>query len=103
MIFGQTRDEINGHGISGYYITRNCDIIPYCCYRWSNQEVTMVWTYSWGGGEDIHINLVDKPSGKRELGRLRRQWEDIKMGVKTTSSKSVNSIYVAQNYVKRWL
>jgi len=33
---------------------------------------------AWGTGE-VRTGLVGRPGGKRQLGRHRRRWEDIKM------------------------
>ena len=34
---------------------------------------------TWVEGIGVHRVLVGKPEGKRQLGRLRRRWEDIRM------------------------
>lgn len=39
--------------------------------------------------------LVEKPEGKRSLGRYSRRWEEIKMNIKETDYESVNWIHLA--------
>jgi hypothetical protein len=45
--------------------------------------------------------LVRKLSGKRQLGRPRRRWDDIKMNIREIRSESVDVIDLAQNVI-RW-
>ena len=50
------------------------------------------------GGEDRLTNLVEKPEGKRPLGRPRRRLEgNIKIGLQKVGSGGVDWIELAQD------
>jgi hypothetical protein len=47
--------------------------------------------------------LVEKPEGKRPLGRPRLRWEDnIKTDLRETGINGANWIRLAQDSVQRW-
>jgi hypothetical protein len=47
--------------------------------------------------------LVDKPEGKRPLGRLGQRWEDnVTINLKETGWNDVNWIHLAQDTDKWW-
>jgi hypothetical protein len=43
-----------------------------------------------------HRVLVGKPEGKRQLGRPRRRWEDIKIGLQEVGGGGVDWMELAQ-------
>jgi hypothetical protein len=53
------------------------------------------------GGCGVYRVLVEKPEGKRPLGRPRRRWEDnIKLDLRETVIDGVNWIQLAQDSVQ---
>jgi hypothetical protein len=53
-------------------------------------------------GRDVYRLLVEKPEGKRPLGRSRRRWEDnIKMDLRQVGCRGMDLIDVAQDR-DRW-
>jgi hypothetical protein len=56
-----------------------------------------------GEGRGVYRVLVERPEGKRPLGRPVRRWEDnIKLDLKEIGIDGVNWIQMAQNRVQ-WL
>jgi hypothetical protein len=54
----------------------------------------------WQGERNSYKILVTKHERKRPLGRPMHRWEDnIKMGLKVTRCKDMESIYLAQDRV----
>jgi hypothetical protein len=54
-------------------------------------------------GRGVHKVLVEKPEGKRPLGRPRRRWEDnIKMDLEEVGCGSVDWIELVQDRVRWW-
>jgi hypothetical protein len=55
-------------------------------------------------GEDrgVHRVLVRKPEGKRSLGRPRRKWEDIKMGLQKVGGGRGDWMELAQDRDRWW-
>jgi hypothetical protein len=80
-IFGPKRDEVIGEWrklhneeLNNFYISPNIiRVIKSSTMRWAG--------YLAGIGErrGVHRVLVGKPKGKRQLGRPRCRWEDIRM------------------------
>jgi hypothetical protein len=51
-----------------------------------------------GGGRDVYRVLVEKPEGKRPLGRRRRRWEDnIKIDLQEYGFGGMDWIEMAQD------
>ena len=56
-----------------------------------------------GEGRGVHKVLVEKPDGKRRLGRPRRRWEDnIKMGLQEVGRGCVDWMELAQDRDRWW-
>jgi hypothetical protein len=81
-IFGPTRDEVTGewrklHNGEIHNLYSSPDIIRQMKsrrMRWAGHVARM------GEGRNLYRVFVEKPEGKRPLGRPRRRWEDgIKM------------------------
>jgi hypothetical protein len=54
-----------------------------------------------GEGRCVYRVLVERPEGKRPLGRPRRRWEDnIKMDLREIGIDGANWIQLAQNRVQ---
>jgi hypothetical protein len=54
-----------------------------------------------GEGRGVYRVLVERPEGKRTLGRPRRRWEDnIKMDIREAGIDGANWIQLAQNRVR---
>jgi hypothetical protein len=52
-------------------------------------------------GKDVYRVLVERPEGKRSLGRPRRRWEDnIKMDLKEIRIDGANWIRLAEDGVQ---
>jgi hypothetical protein len=51
-----------------------------------------------GEWRGVHRGFLEKPEGKRSLGRLRRKWED---NIKDVGCEGMDWIDVAQN-MDRW-
>ena len=54
-----------------------------------------------GEGRGVHRVLVGKPEGKRQLGRPRRRWENIKMDLQEVGGGCVDWMELAQD-TERW-
>ena len=64
--------------------------------RWTGHVARM------GEGRVVHRVLVGKPEGKRQLGRLRRRWEDnIKMDLQEVGGSCGDWMELAQDR-DRW-
>jgi hypothetical protein len=51
-----------------------------------------------GEMRNAHNPLVGKPEGKRQLGRLRRTWEDnIRMDLRETGCECMDCVHLAQD------
>jgi hypothetical protein len=62
--------------------------------RWAGRVARM------GEGRGVYRVLVERPEGKRQLGRPRRRWdENIKMDLRETGMDGVNWIRLAQGPV----
>ena len=60
--------------------------------RWAGHEAHM------GEGRGMHRVLVQKPEGRRPLGRPRHRWEDnIKMDLQEVGCEGVDWIELAQD------
>jgi len=56
-----------------------------------------------GERRGIYRILVDKPEGKKPLGRLRRRWEDnIKVDLQEVVCGGLDSIMLAQDRDRWW-
>jgi hypothetical protein len=56
-----------------------------------------------GEGRGVYKVLVERPEGKRPLGRPRPRWEDnFKMGLRETGIDGENWIQLAQDRVQWW-
>jgi hypothetical protein len=54
-----------------------------------------------GEGRSVNRVLVERPEGKRPLGRRRRRWEDnIKMDFRETGIDGANWMQLAQDRVQ---
>jgi hypothetical protein len=54
-----------------------------------------------GKGRGVYRVLVERPEGKRPLGRPRRRWEDnIRMGLREIGLGEANWIQLAQDRVQ---
>jgi hypothetical protein len=63
--------------------------------RWAGHVARM------GEGRGVYRILVERPEGRRPLGRPRRRWEDnIKMDLSETGIDGVNWIQLAQDRVQ---
>jgi hypothetical protein len=49
-----------------------------------------------GERRGVYRVLVEKPEGRRPLGRSRRRWEDIKMDLQEVGSRGMDWIELAQ-------
>jgi len=57
---------------------------------------------AFGGGEGVYRVLVEKPEGKRPLGRIRNRWENnIKMDLQEVGFGGMDWIELAQDR-DRW-
>jgi len=78
-IFGPKRDEVTGERRKLYSEVNDL----YCSPNTIRRSRRMRWAWhvarKWGR-RDVYRDLVEKPEGKRPLGRPRRRWKDnIKM------------------------
>jgi hypothetical protein len=56
-----------------------------------------------GEGRHVYRVLVERPKGKRPMGRPRHRWEDnIKMDFKEIGINGANWIWLAQDRVQWW-
>jgi hypothetical protein len=63
--------------------------------RWAEHVARM------GEGREVYRVLVERPEGKRPLGRPRRRWEDnIKLDLKETVIDEANWVQLAQDRVQ---
>jgi len=103
-IFGPKRDEVTGEWIK----LQNKEVDNLCCYpsivrvikssrmRWTRHVARM------GQRRGVYRVLVDKPEGKRPLGKPRRRWEDnIKMDLQEVRSGGMDWIDLHQDR-ERW-
>ena len=66
--------------------------------RWAGHVARM------GEGRVVYRGLVQKPEGKRPLGRPRRKWEDnIKMDLQEGGCEGMDWIDVAQDRDRWWV
>ena len=81
-VFGPKRDEVTGewrklykYELSDFYTLPNIvRVVKSRRMRWAGHAACM------GEGRGVHRVLVEKPKGKRPLGRPRRRWKNnIKM------------------------
>jgi len=84
-VFGTKRDEVTGEWRKLhneklrdlYSLPSIVRVVNPRRMRWAGHVERM------GEGRGVHRVLVEKPEGKRPLGRPRRRWEDnIKMGIR---------------------
>jgi hypothetical protein len=62
--------------------------------RWAGHVTSL------GEGRGVYRVLVEKPEGRRPLGRPRRRWEDnIKMDLRETGIDGANWTRLAQDIV----
>jgi hypothetical protein len=65
--------------------------------RWAGHVARM------GEGRGVHTVLVEKPEGKRPMGRPRRRWEDnIKMDLQEVGGAYGDWMELAQDRDRRW-
>jgi len=63
----------------------------------------MSWAYgAYGRGEGVYRVLVGKPEGKRPLGRPRRRWVDIRMGLQEVGCGYMDWIGLVQDRDRWW-
>jgi hypothetical protein len=63
--------------------------------RWAGHVARM------GDGRGVYRVFVERPEGKRPLGRPRRRWEDnIKMGLREIGIDGANWIQLAQDRIQ---
>jgi hypothetical protein len=103
-IFGPTRDEVTGewrklHNEEPddlYCSPNNVREIKSRRMRWAGHVACM------GEGRGVYRVLVEKPGGKRLLGRPWRRWEDnIKMDIQKVGCRGMVWIELAQDR-DRW-
>jgi hypothetical protein len=103
-IFGRKRDEVTGvwrklhdeelHGL--YSLPSIVRVIKARRMRWAGHVAHM------GEVRGAYNILVERPEGRRPLGRPRRRWEDnIKMDLGEIGFEDVDWIYLAQDR-DRW-
>jgi hypothetical protein len=57
--------------------------------------------HAWGEGRSVYRVLVERPEGKRPLGKPRSRWEDnIKMDLREIGIDGANWIQLAQDRVQ---
>jgi hypothetical protein len=56
-----------------------------------------------GRERNAYENVVGKPEGKRQLGRLRHRWDDTKMILRQRGSEDVDYTRLTQHRVQRRL
>jgi transposase len=78
-----------------YYSPNIVRVIKARRMRWAGHVARM------GKGRGVRRILVERPEGKRPLGRPRRRWEDnIKMGLRQIGIDGANWIQLAQDRVQ---
>jgi hypothetical protein len=79
-----------------------CIVHPYCSVDKMDKNEMGGACSPYGGEERVYRVLVEKPEGKRPLGRPRPRWEDsIKMDVQAVGCESKDWIELA-HYRDRW-
>ena len=103
-LFGPKRDEVTGEWrklrkekLSDLYSLPNIVwVVKSRRMRWAGHVARM------GEGRGMHRVLVEKPEGKRTLGRPRRRWEDnIKMDLQEVGGDCGDWMELAQDR-DRW-
>ena len=103
-IFGPRRDEVTGEWgkphneeLNDLYSPSIVQVIKLRRMRWMGHVAHM------GERRGIYRILVDKPEGKKPLGRLRRRWEDnIKVDLQEVVCGGLDSIMLAQDRDRWW-
>ena len=104
-IFGPKRDEVTGEWrklhneeLNDMYSSPTIVlVIKSRRMRWAGHVARI------GEGRGLYRILVEKPEGKRPLGRTRRRWEDnIKMDLQEVGCESMDWIEVAQDRDRWW-
>jgi hypothetical protein len=101
-IFGAKREEdgsrikLHNDELHDLYSSPNIvRVITSRRMRWAGHVARM------GAGRGVQRVLVERPEGKRPLGRPRRMWEDnIKMDLREIGIDGANWIRLAQNRVQ---
>jgi hypothetical protein len=101
-IFGPKREEdrswrtLHNDELHDLYSSPNIvRVIKSRGMRWAGHVARM------GEGRGVYSVLVERPEGKRPLGRPRRRWEDnIKMDLRKTGTDGANWIQLAQDRVQ---
>jgi hypothetical protein len=101
-IFGPKREEdgswrkMHNDELRGLYSSPNIVMmIKSRRMRWAGHAARMV------EGRGAYRVLIERPEGKRPLGRSRRRWEDnIKMDIREIGIEGENWIQLAQDRVK---
>jgi hypothetical protein len=103
-IFGPKRDEVTGEWrklhneeLNNLYSSPNIVwVIKSRRMRWAEHVACM------GEGRGVYRVLVEKPEGRRPLGRPRHRWEDnIRMDLREVKCGCVNWMELAQD-TDRW-
>jgi len=100
-IFGPKREEDgswNNDELNGLYSSPNIvSVIKPRRMRWAGHVASM------GDGRGVYRVLVERPEGKRPLGRHRSRWEDnIKLYLREIGIDWANWIRLAQDGVQWW-
>jgi hypothetical protein len=103
-IFGPKREEdgswrkLHNNELHSLYSSPNIvRVIKSRRMRWAGHVARR------GEGRDVYRFLVERPEGKRSLGRPRRRWEDnIKMDLRELRIDEANWIQLAQDRVRWW-
>jgi hypothetical protein len=99
-IFGPKREEDGSwrklhNELHSPYSSQNVRVIKSRRMRWAGHVERM------GEGRSVYRVLVERPDGKRSLGRRRRRWEgNIKMGLNVIGTDGANWIRLAQDRVQ---
>jgi len=104
-VFGPKRDKVTGEWrklhneeLSDLYSLPNIvRVVKSRRMRWAGHVARM------GEGRGVHRVLVEKPEGKRSLGRPRRRWEDnIKMDLQEVGGVVEDWMELAQDRDRWW-